>query len=58
MPRIKCTKENPSDGEPYKWYHPDSILIEEVYDNSFLHDDYEIRKCPHCGITFEVTLPN
>lgn len=54
MARKKCTKNNPSDGTPYKWYHPNAKLVDSCDDwNS---DSYDIYKCSHCGITFEVTV--
>lgn len=56
--RKPCTKDNPSDGTPYEWYHPDAILVNTFYDNSVFHDDYETYECPHCGIRFKETLPN
>lgn len=56
--RIACTKDNPSDGVPYKWYHPDAISIENYYDSTDKHDDYETLKCPHCKLIFDVTIPN
>lgn len=56
--RKACTKDNPSDGESYRWYHPDAVTVEEYYDKSDHHDDYERMKCPHCGLVFEVTIPN
>ncbi|MFH1634079.1 MAG: hypothetical protein ABIG63_08720 [Chloroflexota bacterium] len=52
--RIACTKENPSDVKPYKWYHPDAKLIDSFDD--FWDDSYDIYECPNCGIRFDVTV--
>ena len=52
MSRKKCTKINPSDGTPYKWYHPDAKLIYS-YDGWEEDTSYDEYKCPHCGITFK-----
>lgn len=52
--RKKCTKQNLSDGTPYKWQHPDAKCIKS-YDH-WGEDSYDVYKCPHCGITFEVTI--
>jgi|WetSurMetagenome_2_1015567.scaffolds.fasta_scaffold415385_3 hypothetical protein len=49
--RKKCTKDNPSDGTPYEWYHPDAELISS-------HDYYDVYLCPHCKIKFDVTVPD
>lgn len=52
MSRKKCTKENPSDGTPYKWYHPDAKCIDS--NDSFYEDEsYDEYKCPYCGIKFK-----
>lgn len=51
MARKNCTKNNPSDGTPYKWYHPDAKCIYS-YDGWEEDTSYDKYKCPHCGITF------
>lgn len=51
--REKCTKENPSDGTAYKWYHPEANFINS-YDSSEEGESYDEYKCPHCEITFKV----
>lgn len=54
-----CTKEKPWAPEmvAVAVTHPDAVLVREVYDWSADHNDYEIRRCPHCGKTFEVAIP-
>lgn len=51
MDRKKCTKENPSDGTPYEWFHPDAKCIKS-YDSWTEGESYDEYKCPHCRITF------
>jgi hypothetical protein len=54
--RKECTKENPSDGSPWKWYHPDAKFIKS-YDSFFSYEDsYDEYECPHCGIIFKETI--
>ena len=52
MTRQKCTENNISDGEPYKWCHPDAKCINS---NDSWHEDesYDEYECPHCGIIFK-----
>lgn len=52
MSRIVCTKDNPSDGEPYKWVHPDAKCI-YTYDAWEEGDSYDEYECPHCGKKFK-----
>lgn len=52
--RIKCTKDNPSDGTPYKWFHPDAVPVDSV--DYFCGESYDTYKCPHCGIEFTVEV--
>lgn len=55
MPDRKlCTEETPSDGTPYEWFHPDARVIESRdYSDG---ESYDMYLCPHCGITFQVTI--
>ena len=54
--RKACTKETPSDGTPYQWFHPDAVLISSH--DYFNGGSYDTYKCPWCGITFDVTVPD
>jgi hypothetical protein len=56
--RKECTRENPSDGTPYRWYHPDAVSTGRSYD-AFRSDEdsWDEYKCPHCGIVFKETIP-
>ncbi len=51
--RFQCTKENPWTREKAPFAdHPDAIDIGTCYEGCC--DKY---KCPHCGLTFQVELP-
>jgi len=52
MNRKKCTKNNPSDGTQYKWYHPDAKCIDS-YDAWEEGESYDKYKCPNCGVIFK-----
>lgn len=57
--RYICTESAPWTKEKGRLAaHPDSVHIRDVYDDSADHNDYEIRRCPYCGLTFESDLPN
>jgi len=51
--RQLCTKDNVSDGTPYKWTHPDAELIRShgAWEEGESYDEY---RCPHCNIWFKV----
>lgn len=50
--RRTCTKEAPADNKPGdRWQHPDAISLEGTCDCC---DRY---RCPNCGLTFKVELP-
>jgi len=49
--RQECTEEKPCDGEG-QWYHPKAESLKS-------RDDYtDWYKCPVCGLTFGVTVPD
>jgi len=48
--RKRCTKDTPSDGKPYEWYHPDAKMVDSKdYSDGSSYDTYE---CPWCHIIF------
>lgn len=54
--REMCTKDNPSDGTPWKWYHPDAAFI-RAHDAFFTNEDsWKEYECPYCGEVFKVTI--
>lgn len=53
-----CTKEDPWTKEKGWGQHPQAWLIDEVYDESPGHDDYEVYYCPYCKLEFRVTIPD
>lgn len=55
-----CTKESPYQrdspeawSEP--WQHPDAVEIKE---RDIDYSVYVTYKCPHCGLEFEIELPD
>ena len=40
------------------WIHPDAELIDEEYNGLSGGGDYEKYKCPNCGKTFRIELPD
>jgi len=56
--RKECTKENPSDGKPYEWFHPDAVSTRKSYDAFYDDEDsWDEYKCPYCGLVFKTTIP-
>lgn len=56
--RKKCTKENPSDGTPYEWCHPDAVDTGRSHDAFYSDDDsWDEKRCPHCDTVFKETIP-
>lgn len=56
-----CTADSPWAKEKTgRWQHPDAIEIGEDYGRGggVADGDYEQYKCPNCGKTFWVELPN
>lgn len=54
-----CTKNNPwQENITEQTIHPDAKKIRTEYDTTVLADHYDEYKCPHCNITFKVTLPS
>lgn len=54
-----CTKQapwTPARGIPAQ--HPDAEYLRDEYDDSADHDDYEVRHCPNCNLTFKIPLAN
>ena len=57
--RHVCTKADPWTPEKgRRAVHPDAVSVGDHYDWSADHDDYETFRCPHCGKTFDVVIPN
>ncbi len=55
--RKRCTKENPSDHEPWKWYHPDAVFTGNCFDGYYVWEDsWEEFECPHCKEIFKETI--
>lgn len=54
--RYKCTKENPWKLGMEKAFHPDAELIGEEFSLSIYDDDYDIWRCPNCGLEFKETV--
>lgn len=54
-----CSKENPypQDGVGY-WQHPDAKIVSEEYNGLSGGGDYLMYKCPNCGLSFYVELPD
>lgn len=45
-----CTKEYPSNDDTYTWWHPNFKLIKKYYNSSIFHDNYNVYRCPNCGV--------
>lgn len=57
--REVCTKEAPMPkGDGRRWQHPDAVDVGEEYNGLSGGGDYDIYKCPHCGLRFYVELPD
>lgn len=55
--RKECTKENPSDGKPWEWFHPQAEPTGRSHDAFYSDEDsWEEYKCPICGLMFKVTI--
>ena len=61
-----CTREHPyshaaafdAQGNRVRWQHPDAVMLYEEYNGLSGGGDFERYKCPHCGLTFWVELPD
>jgi hypothetical protein len=52
-----CTKDDPYDAAQHeRAAHPDSVLIRSDSDNVD-GSEWEVRKCPHCGVQFTMEIP-
>ncbi len=56
--RYVCTKGQPWEEGKGRSIHPEAELFRQVHDNTAIHNDYDVYKCPHCELEFEVTVPN
>jgi len=59
--RYLCTADRPwKEGHAGRWTHPDakSISGSDEYHGVSGGGNYERNHCPHCNLTFRVTLPD
>jgi hypothetical protein len=57
--RYTCTKTMPySKDYTGKWSHPDSKHVRDDYGSLASGGSYEHRKCPNCGLSFRIQLPD
>lgn len=55
--RKECTKDNPSDGTPWKWCHPDAVSTGKSGDAFYSWEDsWDEYECPHCKVIFKETV--
>lgn len=53
--RYICTKDNPWTADKGRSQHPDAKLIRCI--DEYCGDSQDEYHCPHCGLTFKVTVP-